>query len=215
MMDTSLPLIKPVFTLSNNRQEDPSIKSLLDNLNLQPHPEGGYYVETHRAPEQIATPFGSKDSGDNTRSTSTTIFYLLTPAAPLGAFHRNRGRTVHTWHRGRGRYVIIHANEVGRKDNSKARVESFVVGPNHERGERLQWIVDGGNYKASFLLPDSPDHDANEDRTSNGLLISEVVIPGFEFEDHEFLRREEMHKLLTTEQSRELNWMLKSELDKV
>jgi hypothetical protein len=104
---------------------------------------------------------------------------------------------------------------VGRKDNSKARVESFVVGPNPERGERLQWVVDGGNYKASFLLPDSSDHGANEDRTSNGLLISEVVIPGFEFEDHEFLRREEMHKLLTTEQSQELSWMLKSELDKV
>lgn len=43
----------------------------------------------------------------------------------------------------------------------------------------MQWVVDGGNYKACFLLPDSPSdvsRDAEEyqpDGTS-GLLSSEV-----------------------------------------
>lgn len=77
---------------------------------------------------------------------------------------------MHIWQRGRGRYVIIHADEVdGSVENAKARVETFVVGPNVEAGERMQWVVEGGKYKAYFLLPDEP-----EGETSSGLLISEV-----------------------------------------
>ncbi|KAA8569461.1 hypothetical protein EYC84_001092 [Monilinia fructicola] len=104
------------------------------------------------------------------RNTSTSIFYLLTPHGPQGGFHRNKGRTVHTLHRGRGRYVLIHANEEG----TPKRIETFIVGQNVAAGERLQWIVDGGKYKASYLLP---DEDGGED--SQGLLISETVVPGF------------------------------------
>ena len=88
---------------------------------------------------------------------------MLTPNAPLGAFHRHWGRTIHTWHRGRGRYVIIHADEATcshegsgefERVEGKARLESFVVGPDVARGERLQWVVGAGKYKASYLLPD-------------------------------------------------------------
>ncbi|OKP10584.1 hypothetical protein PENSUB_3887 [Penicillium subrubescens] len=43
-----------------------------------------------------------------------------------------------------------------------------------------------------------------------GLLISEVVVPGFDFADLEFLRKDEMDELLTTEQVRELSWMVKN-----
>lgn len=54
-------------------------------------------------------PDKNKDAseGQKTRNASTSIHYLLTPESPMGAFHRNRGRTIHTLHRGRGRYVII------------------------------------------------------------------------------------------------------------
>ena len=55
------------------------------------------------------------------------------------------------------------------QNGGKARIETFVVGHNIQRGERLQWLVEGGKYKASFLLPDA---EATED--SEGLLISEV-----------------------------------------
>lgn len=54
-------------------------------------------------------------------------------------------------------------------EKAKARVETFVVGPGVEVGARVQWVVEGGKYKASFLLPDEP-----EGETSSGLLISEV-----------------------------------------
>ncbi|KAH0174088.1 oxidoreductase, partial [Aureobasidium melanogenum] len=96
----------------------------------------------------------SENEQDKTRNASTSIHYLLTPESPMGAFHRNRGRTIHTLHRGRGRYVIIHADEAMPEYDShsgirsKARVETFIVGQNVEEGEKLQWIVDGGKYKS-------------------------------------------------------------------
>jgi predicted cupin superfamily sugar epimerase len=154
-----------------------------------------------------------QDSQDKTRNASTSIHYLLTPESPMGAFHRNRGRTIHTLHRGRGRYVIIHADEVMPEYDShsgirsKARVETFVVGQNVEKGERLQWIVDGGKYKSSFLLP-LEGEDASD---NGGLLISETVVPGFEYSDHDFMRVERLEALLTKEQADEMRWMLRKD----
>ncbi|KAI5211993.1 hypothetical protein E4T38_00886 [Aureobasidium subglaciale] len=155
-------------------------------------------------------------SQDETRNASTSIHYLLTPESPMGAFHRNRGRTIHTLHRGRGRYVIIHADEVMPSYDthsairSKARVETFIVGQNVEKGERLQWIVDGGKYKSSFLLPLEGEDAAD----NNGLLISETVVPGFEYSDHDFMRIDRLEALVTKEQADEMRWMLRKD-DKV
>lgn len=56
------------------------------------------------------------------------------------------------------------------KTKTKARVEVFTVGKDVAKGEKLQWIVDGGKFKASYLLPD----DEEGGKTSEGLLISEV-----------------------------------------
>lgn len=54
-----------------------------------------------------------------------------------------------------------------RRNGGKAGIETFVVGQDIEKGERLQWVVEGGKYKGTFLLPD-------DGGSSNGLLISEV-----------------------------------------
>ena len=66
---------------------------------------------------------------------------------------------------------MIHADEV--KKGQKARIETFIVGQNIGAGERLQWIVEGGKYKASYLLSDGPSN-IDKDPESSGLLISEV-----------------------------------------
>lgn len=175
-MDTTSH-IKPIYTPSpTNKEEPPSIQSLINSLNLQPHLEGGYYKETHRDTHQVPNPFQTSTDGARTRCASSTILYLLTPQAPLGAFHRNQAGAIHTWRHGRGRYVVIHADGVSseggtRRERAKARVESFFVGPDATRGERQQWVVDGGKYKASLLLPDSTGAEGG---SSQGLLISEV-----------------------------------------
>lgn len=160
--------ISPFFTPTSTADEAPSTNDLISKLGLQKHPEGGYFCETDRDPLRVPNPFrSSSDDDDSTRSASTTIYYLLTPGSPTGRFHRNKGRTVHTLHSGRGRYVIIHADE--KENGEKASIETFVVGHDIHGGEKLQWLVEGGKYKASFLLPDAEGQSESE-----GLLISEV-----------------------------------------
>lgn len=199
--------------------EPARIQRTIATLGLQPHIEGGYFVETDRDSLLVPNPFQnlplltnatSKDTS-TTRSASTTIFYLVTPGSPIGHFHRNRGRTVHTLHRGRGRYVLLHVDR--RDEQGRVPIETFVVGQDVENGERLQWIVDGGKFKASFLLP---DHDDGEQGSTSdkGLLISETVVPGFEYSDHDFMTAEAMAEALEGRQQQEmaeLAWLLKKE----
>ncbi|PGH36976.1 hypothetical protein GX50_00212 [[Emmonsia] crescens] len=218
MDDIPLTEIKPVYSpTSPPAAEPPAAQQTIDILNLQTHIEGGYFVETDRDPLRVPNPFLKNNKpyrhqpghataqnvgDDSTRSASTSIFYYLSPARPLGVFHRNRSRAVHTLHRGRGRYVIIHADEV--EDGAKARIETFVVGKNLAAGEKLQWIVEGGKFKGSYLLP---DNEAGQE--TEGLLISETVVPGFEYQDNDFMLPGTLEELLTSEQAKELSWMVK------
>jgi predicted cupin superfamily sugar epimerase len=228
--------ILPAFIPDSNATESPAMLRIIDTLGLQKHVEGGYFVETDRDPLRVPNPFlttqqkdvGDNSSDDQTRAASTTIFYYLTQTTPLGAFHRNKSRTVHTLHKGRGRYVVIYEPDGGRGLGRKARVETFVVGQDIAKGEKLQWIVEGGKYKSSFLLPD--EEDGKE--SAEGLLISEVsaglsfyssslatlftekgvlqtVVPGFEFSDHDFMVRDSLEELVTPSQVEELAWMLR------
>lgn len=202
-------LFRPAFpVLASTPADAPGIKTLLRTFSMRAHPEGGYFAETDRDPLLVPSPFPPTPASSapfparpgfdaGVRNASTSIYYLLTPASPQGHFHRNRGRTVHTLHRGRGRYVVLHADQPG------CPIETFVVGPDVVNGERLQWIVEGGKFKASFLLPDKESEESSE-----GLLISETVVPGFEFFDHDFLAREDLLRLVGEEKARDLEWLV-------
>ena len=194
--------------------ESPKVQATIQALSLTPHIEGGYYVVTDSSPTLMPSPYPPTPLSDKTlalvggphpdfdpavRRLSSTIFYYLTPNRPVGSFHRNRSRIVHTWHRGRGRYVLIHPD---------GHVESFVVGADVQHGEKLQWVVDGGVWKASYLL-ERRDKDAEALDTNEGLLISETVIPGFEYADHEFLSRERCAEILSEELTKELAWLVR------
>ena len=54
------------------------------------------------------------------------------------------------------------------------------------------------------MLPDEKHGEG-----SDGLLISETVVPGFEFTDHDFMERERLQALVTSEQAREMEWMVR------
>ncbi|EUC46505.1 hypothetical protein COCMIDRAFT_35865 [Bipolaris oryzae ATCC 44560] len=197
-------------TYPSSSEESPSTQSIISALNLQKHIEGGYFAELDRNPLLIPNPFLSEGeeeevkktaekplSGDNAvRNASTSIYYMLSRGELMGRFHRNRGRTVHTLISGRGRYVLIHADEPG----TPKRVESFAVGMDFAAGERSVWVVEGGKYKASFLL---------EGAEGERLLISETVIPGFEYSDHDFLTLEGFKKIVSPEQAEELEWLVR------
>lgn len=134
---------------------------IIQDLQLLKHPEGGYYKETDRSPFTME---------QEKRNYSTLIYYLLTPQCQRGRFHKNKNRIIHTLHRGRGQYVLLYPN---------GYVHSFKVGYDTTAGEVSQWVVPGGVYKASFPL--------ENDELCDSLLISEVVVPGFDFADHQFM----------------------------
>lgn len=231
-IDPSTVPLKATFNPDGSHLNSITADSIIKTLKLEKHPEGGYYIQTDRDNSRVPNPYliqpngAPKSSADllvESRSASTTIFYFLTPERPLGVLHRNRPMCIHTLHRGRGRYVVIHSDEVTRashpsaygvedgeservKWTGKARIETFIVGPNVEKGERLQWIVEGGTYKGSFLLSD--EEGGSE---SDGLLISETVVPGFEWGDHDYMKPERLEALVTGEQRKELEWMLRRE----
>ena len=167
------PPFAPFFPPFNHPLESAATSSVISTLGLMPHLEDGYCLETDRDTLAVPNPFVNRSSKafreDPTHSASTTIYYYLTPSTPFGAFYRNNGRTAHTLHSGRGRYVLWHVDEPRMADGG-VPVETFTVGHNLTRGERLQWIVEGDKYKASYLLPDT-----DEGSTSNGLLTSEVL----------------------------------------
>ncbi|OBZ78386.1 hypothetical protein A0H81_02188 [Grifola frondosa] len=66
------------------------------------------------------------------------------------------------------------------------------MGPNIHEGELLQLLVPTGVWKMSRLLREDLEVS---DREHTGCLITEVVFPGFAWEDHLFLTREELEKL--------------------
>ncbi|KAL7923592.1 RmlC-like cupin domain-containing protein [Trichoderma austrokoningii] len=205
----TLSLITPTFTPSSST-ESAGVTSIIKSLSLIEHVEGGYFAVTDVSNTFIPSPYPETPLSQRTidlvdglpadydpskRRLSTTIFYYLTPNRPMGSFHRNRSRIIHSLHRGRGRYVLIHPG---------GRIESFVVGPNVERGEKLQWVVEGGVWKASFLLADE-DGQSNSD----GLLISETVVPGFEYADHEFLSQDRLVEVVPGTEAKALQWLVK------
>jgi len=76
-------------------------RHLVAQLNLKPHPEGGYFVETFRSGIQVR-------AHGSTRSAVTSIYYLLSDAN-FSAFHRVRSDEI--WHHYRGAPVAIEVIE--------------------------------------------------------------------------------------------------------
>ena len=206
--EPDLGFFKPRFTPNDDIESAP-VDCIIKSLSLEPHIEGGYFKQTDTGTSQIPSPYPVTPLSQETvnimggyrpdydpliRLMSTTIFYFISPNRPQGHFHRNRSRIIHSLHRGRGRYVLI---------NPDGRVETFIAGHDIANGERLQWTVESGVWKACFLLE---DHEGGSD----GMLITETVAPGFEYADHEFLSKKAARDLLTEDKFAELGWLVRN-----
>ncbi|CAI9411205.1 cupin domain-containing protein [Nocardioides sp. T2.26MG-1] len=71
----------------------PLAASMIRSLDLQPHPEGGWYRQTWAAPENVTLPDG------RVRPTATLIYFLL-PAGESSAWHRVASDEVWLAHHG-------------------------------------------------------------------------------------------------------------------
>ncbi|RPD65372.1 hypothetical protein L226DRAFT_543331 [Lentinus tigrinus ALCF2SS1-7] len=175
---------------------------LVKTLKLNKHPEGGYFAETDRQVDQVPSPF----AGQALRPLATSIYYLLTPDEPNGVIHMNKSATMHVLHQGRAEYTLV-------TPGSPPKVERKVMGPNIHAGEVLQLLVPTGVWKMSRLLEEDLASTSTESSNDHwGCLITEVVFPGFAWEDHAFLTKEGLEELLGADssQAKELSKYVKA-----
>ncbi len=140
-------------------QERMPERGLIERLRLQPHPEGGWYRRIYTDAALLTTPAGE-------RPRATSIHYLLTRSSPRGCLHRNRSTILHFLQSGGPvKYLLL---------DSRGSLRSVVLGTADDQALFLE--VPGGCWKASQLV-DGAGH----------ALVSEVVVPGFDFADHEYM----------------------------
>jgi predicted cupin superfamily sugar epimerase len=130
---------------------------LADALDLEPHPEGGWFRQTWAATETVSLPDG------RVRPTATLIHFLL-PAGESSAWHRVTSDEVWLAHLGRVRL------QVGGTGETPVEGTEVVVGTGD--AEQSQAVVPGGTWQRTLPGPD----DA---------LVSCLVSPGFDFDDFE------------------------------
>lgn len=146
-----------------------TIKTIVQQLGLQPHPEGGFYRETYRSADKMQ-PVHSGYKGN--RNCSTCIYFMLTSDS-FSAFHRIRQDEI--WHFYKGLPVGIHMI-------SKEGLYSMIrLGSDFEKGEIPQFIVPGGTWFASEVLAE------------NGYALTGCTVsPGFDFADFEMGNRQKL-----------------------
>jgi uncharacterized protein len=131
--------------------------SLAEQLDLVPHPEGGWFRQTWASAETVTLPDG------RVRPTATLIHFLL-PAGDSSAWHRVRSDEVWLAHTGSV------ALELGGSDATPGVGSTATVGT--AAGESAQVVVPAGTWQRT--LPGEAD-----------ALVSCLVSPGFDFADFE------------------------------
>src|SRR5688572_7397541 len=111
----------------------------ITQLNLLPHPEGGYFKETYRAHEEIPLN-GLPGRFGGPRSFSTAIYYLL-EQGDYSAFHRIKSDEC--WHFYAGQTLLIHVIE------NDGKYYCVRLGDNISEGETFQFVVPAGAWFAS------------------------------------------------------------------
>ncbi|MEV7969338.1 cupin domain-containing protein [Sphaerisporangium sp. NPDC088356] len=174
-------------------QERPAVAEALE---LLPHPEGGWYRETWRTAADFEPPgYGG------VRQSATGIYFLLQPGEE-SVWHVVRSDEVWFWHRGGSLTLLLggtgerpygtgeqgggtgeqagHAGEQGdgggeqdgdTGDHREHGVQTITLGPGVENGQVPQALVPAGTWQAAYPAG------------AEGVLVSCVVSPGFDFAD--------------------------------
>ncbi len=142
----------------------PDARTVVDQLSLVPHPEGGFYRETFRASATVDVPDRA------TRNASTAIYFLL-PADTFSAWHRVSSDEA--WHFYDGDPLELHTID------PRTGIHTMnLLGRDLAAGERPQHVVSAGVWQAA------------RPRGSRFTLAGCTVSPGFDFADFEMPARE-------------------------
>jgi predicted cupin superfamily sugar epimerase len=140
----------------------PELAELVRRLSLTPHPEGGWYRETHRSAQLVHSP----EHGE--RAAFTSILFLL-EAPQVSRFHRIDAEELWNWHAGSPLHVqvLVQEGQEGQEGKAGHRT-THRLGPS--AGECFQAVVPAGSWFAAEVA--SPE---------GWSLVGCVVAPGFEF----------------------------------
>jgi predicted cupin superfamily sugar epimerase len=112
----------------------PDARQIVEALGMQPHPEGGWFVETFR------------DAAGGPRGHSTAIYFLL-ERGQMSAWHRVLD-AAEVWHYHAGAPLELAISADGRP------VERLTLGPDILAGERPQAVVPAGAWQSARSLGD-------------------------------------------------------------
>lgn len=154
----------------------------IELLQLEPHPEGGFYKRTYESELQLqASALPHSFTGD--RHASTAIYFLL-GGNNFSAFHRIKSDELWHFYDGGGLHIyVIHPNGEG---------EVLKLGNDLQNGYSFQVVVKAGCWFASKPVDEN-----------NFSLVGCTVAPGFDFADFEMAKREE----LLTEYPQHKEWI--------
>lgn len=134
---------------------------LAELLDLDQHPEGGWYRQTWHSPVTI-TPPGYNEQ----RSAGTAIYYALYPGE-RSRWHLVRSDELWLWHRGGA--LTLRLGGSGERPGEP--IEELTLGPDLAGGQRPQLVVPGNHWQSAVPAGTEP------------VLVSCIVVPGFDYAD--------------------------------
>lgn len=142
----------------------PDVTRIIEDLHLQPHPEGGFYRQTYCSDERIVR--SGLDDTHGERRASTGIYYMLHGHA-YSAWHRIDADEM--WHFYTGDTLAIHM-----LDADGHLVTRRLGNQLDDPSAAFQWVVPAGCWFA-----------AEREGTQGFSLVGCTVAPGFEFDSFE------------------------------
>ena len=137
----------------------------IDHLKLLPHPEGGYYKEVFRSQQEVTC-----TSSPIVKQACTSIYYLL-EGIEFSGFHRLASDEIWYFHKG----AVLNIHVIDGKGK-------HII---HELGD-----TDTGNL--SIAIPANTWFASEIPSGSGFVLVSCAVAPGFDFEEFEMAKKQEL-----------------------
>ena len=161
-------------------------QSYIQALQMQPHPEGGFFRESYRSEQTMEVP--APGGGTQQRNVCTAIYFLL-EAGNFSAFHRIKSDEI--WHFYAGQALEV-LELLPDGELCCTRLGSDIL-----RGEIPQYVVPADTWFASRVVDGGTFS-----------LVGCTVAPGFDFADFQLARRQELleifpqHRQIITELTR-------------
>ena len=137
----------------------------IDHLNLQPHPEGGYYKEIFRSQNEVV-----RTGATGLKQACTSIYYLL-EGEDFSGFHRLASDELWYFHKGEPLHIHVIDN---------AGIHTTIE------------LSDADTGSLQAVIPPNTWFAAEIPSATGFALVSCAVAPGFDFAEFEMAKKHEL-----------------------